>query len=433
LFASNASNLAAGDTNQQSDYFVKNLTSGAVIMVNSNNDGVQGNGGVSELVFSPDGQWIMFKSSSSNLVDGDTNNADDIFLKNVQSGEVRLLNSSANAQPGNAGSVEAVFSVDGKFIAFVSGASNLIADDTNDRADIFIKTLATGEIKRASITANGTESNGYTIGTPSFSPDGKWLAFYSSASSLTSNDNNEKMDIFIKNLGTGEMKLISNAADGQAGNGDCGSPVFINDDWLKFSSSSSNLAPDDNNGNPDDFIKNISSGKLMMINSATDGTAGNASYDGSTLRFSPDMHWMAFASTASNLINNDVNGHQADVFLKNLDTGEVQLLNTASDGTPANTDTANTDTGRTEFYFSPDSQSVLFTSTAYNLVPGDTNGEIDVFIKQLSTGAIQRLTHEGSPANYGYADRPSFTDDGQYIVMADNYNVFITPNPYWLG
>ena len=127
LFISGSSNLVAGDTNGARDAFIKDLATGAVTLVSAAADGTQGVGWSESAVFSPDGSKVLFVSDVSNLVVGDTNEAADIFVKDLATGAVTLVSAAVDGTQGNGWNQSAVFSSDGSKILFTSGSSNLVA------------------------------------------------------------------------------------------------------------------------------------------------------------------------------------------------------------------------------------------------------------------------------------------------------------------
>ncbi len=197
-FQSDVRLVAPDDLNTQ-DIFVKDLTTGAITRVSVNGAGAPANGGSTSPRFSPDGSKIAFDSSATNLVAGDTNNTSDVFIKDLASGTVTRVSVDGAGAQLNGGSFFPRFSPDGSKIGFGSDATNLVAGDTNGVSDAFIKDLATGAVTRVSLDANGAQANAATPGL-GFLPDGSRIAFNSSASNLVPGDTNGQSDIFIKNL-----------------------------------------------------------------------------------------------------------------------------------------------------------------------------------------------------------------------------------------
>ncbi|MDS4012184.1 MAG: M10 family metallopeptidase C-terminal domain-containing protein [Defluviicoccus sp.] len=288
-FASYASNVVPGDTNSTASIFVKDLTNETVCFVSTNAAGEHGNGFSADPAFSPDGTKVAFRSSASNLVPGDTNENSDIFVKTLAAGAISLVSTAANGTQGNGGSYDPIFSPDGTKMAFRSDASNLVPGDSNGSPDIFIKTLATGAIARISTDAAGAQANGGS-GELVFSPDGTKVAFRSDASNLVAGDTNNRADIFVKVLATGAIERISTDAMGVQGNGSSYEPVFSPDGTkVAFRSDASNFVAGDTNGAPDIFVVTLATPPTTVFHDISDNTnrsqfkaafAGSDSIDG---------------------------------------------------------------------------------------------------------------------------------------------------------
>src|SRR5438477_265202 len=143
----------------------------SISLISAAADGTEGNRWSLDPVFSPDGTKVAFDSYASNLVPGDTNGANDIFIKDPTTGAVTLVSTAADGTQGNSGSYNPHFSADGKKITFGSASANLVPNDTNGTVDIFLKDLATGAISLVSTAADGTQGNGGSID-PHLSRDG---------------------------------------------------------------------------------------------------------------------------------------------------------------------------------------------------------------------------------------------------------------------
>jgi Tol biopolymer transport system component len=195
-FFSGASNLVSGDTNGQGDIFVHDRQTGETTRVSVASDGTQADGLSVFSTLSADGRYVAFESSSSNLVSGDTNGTNDVFVHDRQTGETTRVSVNATGVEGNDGSGGPVLSADGRYIAFASAASNLVNGDTNAVADIFVRDRQTGETTRVSVNATGVEGNDGSGG-PVLSADGRYVAFLSYASNLVSGDTNRVRDVFV--------------------------------------------------------------------------------------------------------------------------------------------------------------------------------------------------------------------------------------------
>ena len=161
--------------------------------------GTQANNYSGGPVWSPDGTKIAFGSDASNLVPGDTNNDTDVFVKTLATGAIQRISVDATGTQAYDGSFNPVWSPDGTKIAFDSYASNLVSYDTNGQRDVFAKTLASGTIQRINVDATGTQANNYSYGS-AWSPDGTKIAISSGATNLVVGDTNNNFDVFVKTL-----------------------------------------------------------------------------------------------------------------------------------------------------------------------------------------------------------------------------------------
>jgi Tol biopolymer transport system component len=373
--------------------------------------GAQGNGGSILPSFSPDGKLVAFESDSSNLVSGDRNGDTDSFVKNIVTGAITRLSVNAKGAEGNSDSFSPIFSADGTKVVFRSNASNLVPGDTNKADDIFVKVLATGKLTRASSRANGAVGAGASF-SPVFSPDGTKVAFTSRAENLVAGDTNKQADIFVKDLGTGAIQLVSTTASGAQANDDCYTAAFSPDGTkIAFSSDATNLVAGDTNGKFDIFVKDLTSGAIQRV--STTGAGGQSNGDSLIPVFSPDGTRIAFRSAASNLVGGDSNAAD-DIFVKTLATGAIQRVSTTAGGGQANGGSAGS-------VFSADSKRIMFSSEATNLVPKDTNGVSDVFVKVLATGAIQRVSTRptGGQAS-GASSIGGFSPDGSKVTFSSS-------------
>jgi Tol biopolymer transport system component len=207
-FTSEASNLVPGDTNGLGDVFVRDLWTGTTRRVSVASDGTQGNdssGSESEAI-SADGRYVAFDSGASNLVPGDANHRGDVFVRDLRSGTTRLVSVATSGTQGNHTSSFAAISADGRYVAFDSTASNLVPGDTNHSADVFVRDLRSGTTQRVSVASDGTQTNGDSY-FPAVSADGRYVAF----ESVNTSDN---LDVFVRDLRSGTTQRVSVARDG---------------------------------------------------------------------------------------------------------------------------------------------------------------------------------------------------------------------------
>ena len=137
-FESSASNLVEGDGNNRSDVFVRDVRKGITSLVSVSSAGTQGDGGSFVPRISGNGRIIVFQSSATNLVTNDTNGAGDTFARDLKSGTTTRESVSSSTAQGNLGAASCAVSADGRYVAFGSNSTDLIPDDTNSRADVFI-------------------------------------------------------------------------------------------------------------------------------------------------------------------------------------------------------------------------------------------------------------------------------------------------------
>ena len=366
-FVSGATNLVAGDTNDYPDVFVKHLQTGEITRVSTAADGTQGNGWNGDSSISADGRYVAFLSEATNLVAGDANGTGGVFVKDLQTGTIVRASTAADGTQANGGLIRSIsISADGRYVAFTSNATNLVAGDTNSCPDVFVKDLQTGTIVRASTAADGTQANsGLHDASSAISADGRYVAFDSIATNLVAGDTNSCQDVFVKDLQTGEITRASAAADGtQGGSGGASPSISADGHYVAFGSGSWNLVADDTNGSYDEFVKDLRTGAITRVSTAADGTQGNNGSSGGG-SISGDGRYVAFESYASNLVAGDTNG-KYDVFLKDLQTGAITRLSTAADSTQGDADSFHP-------AIAADGGSVAFDSEASNLVAGDSN------------------------------------------------------------
>jgi len=333
-FMSYASNLVSGDTNGTVDIFVHDLETSETTRISVASDGTQGNYGGVYPSISADGRYVAFMSYSNNLVNGDTNDNSDIFVHDQLTGETTIVSVASDGTQENNDASWLSISADGRYVAFQSYASNLVSGDTNQSYDIFVHDRQTGQTTRASVASDGTQGSASSQA-PSVSADGRYVAFISGASNLVSGDTNNLDDIFVYNRQMGQTERVSIASDGtQANGGSTGfSSISADGRYVAFASEASNLVSGDTNGITDIFIHDRQTGETTLVSVASDGTQGN-SFSNSPF-ISADRRYVAFESMASNLVSGDTNNNR-DIFVHDLQTGGTKLASISSNGTKAN-------------------------------------------------------------------------------------------------
>lgn len=373
VFESRASNLVDGDTNGAGDIFVHDRVTGVTERASVSSSGEQGNFGSFAPAISDDGRIIVFASWSTNLVSGDSNNVADVFAHDRVTHKTELV-SMVLGGSANDVSTNPDVSGDGRYVTFWSYASNLVGGDSNNAADVFRFDRQDKVMIRASVGATGNQSNGESSH-PAISADGQRIAFESAASNLVSGDGNNYKDIFLRDItsgaGGGNTHRVSVSSSGLEANGDSFSPAISGDGLtVAFSSFAANLVPSDNNGYPDVFIRQWQAGVTERVSVSSNGAEANNWCEAATL--SADGRYVSFQSQASTLAAGDGNNVK-DIFVRDRTAGTTTLISTDSNGAPgSNESQAPAMAGQGRF--------VVFHSSATNLIPGDSNSAVDVFI-----------------------------------------------------
>ena len=307
VFGSEANNLVAGDTNGAGDIFIKDIQTGVTSRVSTSSVEVQANDTSYGPSVSADGRYVVFASFASNLVAGDTNGFSDIFVKDTQTGTLSRVSTSSAGVQANCDNLAPAISADGRYVVFASNASNLAAGDTTNGTDIYIKNMQTGAI---SLISKGEGGSGCA---PSINSNGRYVVFRSAQPSLVPNDGNGKFDIFLMDMQTSTISRVTTSSTGAEANDDSDYSSSISADgrYVVFGSLASNLVAGDTNGTWDIFLKDMQTGAISLIsrNSTTQGNGGS-----STAKISADGKYVSFVTTSSNLVANDTN-NTYDVFL----------------------------------------------------------------------------------------------------------------------
>lgn len=334
VFVSGADNLVTGDTNGVNDIFLRDTLTDSTIRVSTATDGSQAaNGHSSGPAISSSGRYLVFVSGADNLVVNDTNNAKDVFLKDLQTGQLSRVSVGSSGSQANGASVEPVVSADGRYVSFQSVSDNLVSGDTNGVSDIFLKDVQTGQITRVSTNSSGVEAVGGSV-SAAISSDGRYVAFQSAADNLVENDTNEDDDIFLKDLQTGQVTRVStDSAGNQASSGGIVPAISGDARYVVFESNAGDLVAGDTNGAFDIFLKDTHSGMTWRV--STDSNSAQA--NGGNLRpvISFDGRYLAYDSLASNLVVGDTNGSK-DILVKDMANSVTVRVSTDSSGIQGN-------------------------------------------------------------------------------------------------
>jgi Tol biopolymer transport system component len=393
----------------------------------------EANAGSHRPSLSGDGRFLAFESDATNLVDGDTNGARDVFLQDsTSSGVFRRISVSSSGQQSNGASGNPAVSDDGRFVAFESSASNLVAGDTNGVSDVFLYDVVTQETRRVSVTDSGAQIGccgkaGYR---PAISRAGRYVAFVSDANAVVSGRSGGQ-HVYVWDRATG--RTVTQATVGLSGTGGGGSTPSISLDgrFVAFQSGASDLVTGDTNSRSDVFVRDRTANTTRRVSVSSNGAQGNGASGNPSI--SDDGRYVAFDSQASNLVtadflgasDTDTNG-ASDVFRHDRTSGATIRIskNLASAPEPNG--------GSYSPAMSASGQYIAFESDATNNTgyTTDGNGARDIFRWQgqryepaccpgTLRGPIDPISflHTAQAGNAPSAS-PAISNSGQYVAFA---------------
>jgi len=398
-FSSECRNIAANDTNLASDVFVRDRLTGVTDCASVDPSGAVGNdasGNEAVPRLSDDGRYVAFSSRATDLVPGGTLRSGHNFVRDRWNATTELVNVDSNGIEGDYAAIgPASISADGRYVAFTDYSTNLVPGDANGAFDVFVRDRVAATTERVSVDSSGAEGNGLSV-EPSISADGRFVAFWSSASNLVVNDNNNTEDVFVHDRATGATERVS--VDSSGLEGDLGSvrPSISSDGRLvAFASAATNLVAGDSNGQIDIFVHDRASGATERVSIDSSGTEAND--DSWDPAISGDGNVVAFASDATNLVSKDQNA-RSDIFVHDRTSGATRRVSLGDGGGESNginLQPAIDDHGR----------CVAFMSNATNLVALDGNYNWDCFVRDRVVAAWSNYG-TGFPGTNGI---PSFT------------------------
>jgi Tol biopolymer transport system component len=370
-FISEATNLVPDDTNDVQDVFVHDLDTGITERVSISSTGIQADDEVFTMDLSSDGRFVAFGSFATNLVADDTNGVIDVFVHERDTGTTERVSIATIGTQANDESYSPAISAAGRFVAFRSDATNLVANDTNNNSDIFVRDRTLGVTERVSVASDGTQANGDSI-LPVISADGRFVAFSSEASNLVAGDTNNQADIFVHDRQNDTTELIVGPAEFHIGAGTIIVAPAISPDggFVGLRSDADDLVAGDTNNSFDTFLVARDSLIAERLSVSSSEVEGNS--DSSRPSISSNNRYGVFSSIATNLVSQDTNGSE-DVFVRDRDAGQTRRVSIAFDGSEG-------DNNSFSAVISADGQFVAFTSFAENLVANDTNGVLDIFV-----------------------------------------------------
>lgn len=391
VFECAASNLVEGDNNCNYDIFIYDQQTGIVKRVSTRSGGSEANGNSGNPCISTDSRYVAFHSYATNLTDNDNNNKMDVFIHDRQTDETTLVSRTSSGSVSNENSYEPSLSDDGRYVAFHSHSSDLVAGDNNNNFDVFVLDRQTNQITRVSVSSSGTEGN-LCSDKAKISGNGRYVVFKSTANNLVSGDTNVEDDIFLHDRQTHQTIRVSVSSNGEQANDDCnGASISQDGRFIVFSSSASSLVSGDVNNMGDVFIYNRDTAELSLVSIAYNGLQGNNSSGSPSV--SRDGRYVSFHSYATNMVENDNNG-RSDIFVRDRQAGQTTRVSVSSSGQES-------DWNQHISILSLDGRYVVFQSYSPILVEGDTNGCSDIFVHDRQTSTTKRISvnSDGSESN----------------------------------
>ena len=387
LFTSFASDVDPPDSDPQQDMFVRDMQTGITELVSVNAAGTSsGDAASTQAVMTPDGRYVAFASDASDLAAPDTDAQPDVFVRDTLMDTTELVSvNAAGTASGDHNSFGPLITPDGRFIAFFSAASDLTATtDTAASADIFIRDMTDLTTEHVSVNAAGTAAaNAFSTGPSGLTPDGRYVVFISQASDITGDTNNNTTgsDVYRRDVATNSSTLVSvNAAGTGTGNAPS-TAAEISDDgrYVAFDSLATDLGPpgqDVNGAGRDIFWRDLAGGPTQLVSKAeATGASGNA--DSTAPQITADGRYVAYETVATDILDGPVDDNGADPDIYRFDTrfGAMRLISVSFDRGAA---------AQGFGHRLVDDGSVAYTSNRANVVPPgqDTGTAADVFLSR---------------------------------------------------
>lgn len=400
VFDSYASNLVEDDDNSHRDIFYRNRNTGITKLVSVSSIGTQADGDSFHPVISADGSTIAYASRASDLVAGDNEGFTDIFVYEMATKKTSRITVASDGKDANDNSDSPSLSSDGRYVVYQSAASNLVPNDTNEQTDVFRFDRQTGKTVRVSVDFQSNETSDGPSTAAVVSATGRYVAFQSDATYITPCDDNHRSDVFRRDMVEGTVTRVSVGTYACEANSSSYHPGISGDGrYVVFYSSASNLLlwsdQEDTNGHNDVFVHDTQDLVTERVSVSSNGTEGDGNSGGYGGSMSSDGRYVAFYSEASNLVDDDGNGTY-DIYAHDRNTKKTTRESVGHYWEQANDGAAEHST------ISANGRYITFDSTATTLVPGDDNGRRDIFLRDyLWAGPLVTSISPGSGDFHG--------------------------------
>lgn len=388
VFASQGDNLVSSDSNGASDVFLRDALDTTTERVSVASDGSEANGASYVTGISGDGRYIVFYSAADNLVPGDTNGSLDVFLHDAHAETTQRVSVGAGGTQANGDSTTAVVSDDGRYVAFESTATNLVAGETNAGTQVYVRDLAAEVTTRASVNNSGSPGNSGSY-VCDITPDGRYVGFHSFSSNLVAATipGSAAGNVFLHDLLTSETVLVSADASGNPSvEGSLGCAISADGQEVAFESIDV-FFPGDPRLVQDIYVKDMSSGALEKVSVGADGNPPlRSSYYPA---ISLDGRYVAFQSRASNLTEAGAAGG-VHIYVRDRHRGQTSQLSKDARGAP-NTDATSLPD------LSGNGRYVSFLTDSNTMFPDDDNGVNDVVVRAVHTLTVDSVVPADLP------------------------------------
>ncbi|OGL31889.1 hypothetical protein A3F64_00595, partial [Candidatus Saccharibacteria bacterium RIFCSPHIGHO2_12_FULL_42_8] len=379
--------------------------------VSVDSNGSEANNFSSSPSISTDGRYIAYSSAATNLVAGDTNGVLDVFLYDTVTETTKRISVDSGGNEAHSDSYEPSISGDGRYIAYASDADNLVTSDTNIMTDMFLYDTVNETTSRISVDSGGVEADG-SSGGASVSSDGRYITYHSDATNLVAGDTNVTTDVFLYDTDTQTTSRISVDSGGTESTGYSYSPAISGDgQYITYSSDSTDLVIGDTNGFSDIFLYNVATQTTTRISM---DTGGNESNNGSAYsNISSNGRYIVYQSEASDLIFGDSNLAQ-DIFLYDTLAQTTTLISKDSNGVISGNYSS-------DAVISGDGKYIVYQSIGENLVNNDTNANFDIYAFEIDSGKTFRVSVDSNKnQGNGGSSLPTISGDGKYIAYSSD-------------
>lgn len=369
---------------------------------------------------SADGRYVVFSSGATNLDPIDDTGG--VFLRDTLTGETEKVSLSSVNQAGPGGGAD--MSADGRFIVFTS-AGQLSPFDLNDFLDVYVRDLEQGTTELVSVFPGKVPGDGDSKNA-SISADGRFVVFESEADNLSPYDNNGLQDIYIRDLDSEAIEIVSVRGNLLPANGSSFHPTVSDDGrFVAFSSQADNLVPFSSLDAAQCYVRDREEGETEMISVRTSSDAGNVTSGHSVI--SGNGRYVLFATSANNLSPLNINGVM-QIFMRDRVAQTTQVVSLSDGGVPAN--------GRCwpQMAISPDGRFIAFPSEADNLLGGSFNEFPQIYVRDLELGVIELVSVSlGGVAANDNSFWPALSDDGQFVAFVSRANDLVpdSEHEFW--